>query len=149
MALKIGTYLQISLNDGSYAYGRVLWEPYIAFYSLRTEEPSSDLEVIDSSPVLFKLAVRIPSNMQWVNIGHRELSVELRKPVVQFMQSIADFRKCIVFDSAGEERSVTPEECVGLERAAVWDLQHIEKRILDTFEGRPNLSEMSSRVRLK
>ena len=97
--LEVGTYLRIPLKDGSFAYGRVLSNPYVAFYDLETKEPSSE-------------------------------------PVVRFTQELADFRKCTIFDSAGRERPATPEECVGLERAEVWEIQHIEDRLLDTFEGR-------------
>jgi hypothetical protein len=64
------------------------------------------------------------------------------------MQGIGDFRKCTIFDSAGMEMSATPEDCIGLERAAVWDPHHIEKRLLDAFMGRPNEDEMRARARL-
>ncbi|GGM57342.1 hypothetical protein GCM10011608_47820 [Micromonospora sonchi] len=30
------------------------------------------------------------------------------------------------------------EDCVGLERAAVWDAAHIEERLRDQHAGRPN-----------
>ncbi|WP_395358305.1 hypothetical protein ACHGLA_01160 [Streptomyces sp. YH02] len=54
--------------------------------------------------------------------------------------------------AARHERSTglpaAPEECVGLERAAVWDAHHIERRLLDTFLGLPNQDERDARVRL-
>lgn len=147
--LEVGTYIQIPLKDGTYAYGRVLSNPYVAFYNLRTEKPSSDLDALDASPILFNQAVRLLNFRRWKNIGQRELYGEMSKPVVRFMQDIADFRKCTIFDSAGAQRGATPEECVGLERAAVWELKHIEDRLLDTFEGRDNVFEVLARVRLK
>jgi hypothetical protein len=70
------------------------------------------------------------------------------KPVVMFMQDLADYRKCTIFDSAGMRREARPEECIGLERAAVWDPHHIEGRLLDTFMERPNEAERHGRVRL-
>lgn len=147
--LEVGTYVQIPLKDGTYGYGRVLANPYMAFYNYRTEEPSSDLDALDSSPVLFNQAVRLLNFKQWKDIGKRELAGELAKPVVRFTQDLADYRKCIIFDSAGGERLATPEECVGLERAEVWEIKHIEDRLLDTFEGRPNFFVEYAKVRLK
>jgi hypothetical protein len=147
--LKSGTYVRIPLEDGSFGYGRVLPNPYMAFYNFRTTEPCSDLDTIDSKPVLFKQAVRLFDYNRWVNIGIRELQGELTKPVVSFTQDLANFRKCVIFDSEGREKVATPEECIGLERASVWDTHHIEKRLLDTFMGLPNEAEMHARVRLK
>lgn len=149
-ALKFvpGTFVRIPLTDGSFGYGRILSDPYMAFYDYRTFEPSSDLDAIGSKPVLFRQAVRLLSYDRWANIGKRELEGEVAQPVVRFMQDLADFRKCTIFDSVGMEKSVGPEECVGLERAAVWDPHHIERRLLDTFMGRPNDDEIRARVRL-
>jgi len=147
--LAPGTFVRIPLADGSFAYGRVLPNPYLAFYNYRTTEPSADLDVIESKPLLFTQAVRVFGYDRWVNIGQRTLEGEVARPVVRFMQDLADFRRCTIFDSQGMERKVGPEECVGLERAAVWDMHHIEERLLDTFLGRPNEDEIRARVRLQ
>jgi hypothetical protein len=144
-----GTYLQIPLQDGSFGYGRVLQNPYIAFYNYRTDKPSSDLDMIDLQPILFKQAVRFRNENNWVDIGIKPLDVELTKPIVTFMQDLADFKKCTIFDSEGLEQNVSPEDCIGLERAEVWESFHIEQRLLDTFQGKENIAEMYARVRLE
>lgn len=144
-----GTFVRIPLADGSFGYGRVLANPYMAFYSYRTTEPSSDLDEIEAQPVLFSQAVSLFKYDRWANIGHRALEGEVAKPVLRFMQDLGDFRRCVIYDSEGGQREATPEECIGLERAAVWDPHHIEQRLLDTFEGRPNVAEMHARVRLE
>jgi hypothetical protein len=144
-----GTFVRIPLEDGSFGYGRVLSNPYVAFYNYRTTAPSSDLDVIGSMPLLFTQAVRLFGYDRWANIGKREIEGEVAKPVVRFMQDLADFRECTIFDSEGMEKKVGPEECIGLERAAVWDMHHIEQRLLDTFLGRPNQAEIQARVRLE
>lgn len=146
--LEPGTFVRIPLADGSFAYGRVLSNPYIAFYNYRTPVPSSDLDGIASKPLLFTQAVRLFGYDRWANIGHRPLEGEVAKPVVRFMQDLVDFRKCTIYDSSGMRRDATPEECIGLERAEVWDVHHIEQRLLDTFMGRPNPFEEEARVRL-
>ena len=146
--LRIGTFLRIPLDDGSFGYGRVLADPYMAFYNYRTAAPESDLGVIGSKPILFIQSVRIVNATRWVDIGAMELDGDAAKPVVRFMQDLADFRKCTIFDTAGMEREANPEDCIGLERAAVWEQHHIEQRLLDTFMGRPNAIEEHLRVRL-
>ena len=146
--LDVGTFLMIPLDDGSFGYGRILSDPYVGFYNHRTMKPESDLDLIGSKPLLFTQAVRLPSPDRWVNLGKRPLEGDVAKPVVMFMQDLADYRKCTIFDSAGMRREARPEECIGLERAAVWDPHHIEGRLLDTFMERPNEAERHGRVRL-
>jgi hypothetical protein len=146
--LEEGTFTRIPLADGTFGYGRVLPNPYIAFYDFRTAEPSSDLDAIESQPVLFTQAVRLFKYDRWANLGKRKLTGEVARPVVRFMQDLADYRQCTIYDSEGMSRDATPEECIGLERAAVWDPHHIEQRLLDHFEGRPNPFEEQARVRL-
>lgn len=147
--LDVGTFLRIPLPDGSFAYGRAQSNPYIAFYNHRTSEPTSDLDEIASKPILFSQAVRNKGLESWTIIGQRPLQGKVSEPVVMFMQELADFRKCTIFDSAGMEREAQPEECIGIERAAVWEAHQIEERLLDTFMGRANEHEIRSRVRLE
>ncbi|MFD3993469.1 immunity 26/phosphotriesterase HocA family protein [Streptomyces sp. NPDC058583] len=144
----VGAYVRIPLPDGSYGYGRVLSDAYTGFYDYRTTRPSADLDDIDTRPLLFAQAVRLRDGDRWEPIGSRPLEGEVACPVVRFTQERADFRKCTIFDSEGAVRPATPEECVGLERAAVWDAHHIERRLLDTFLGLPNQDEREARVRL-
>jgi hypothetical protein len=105
--------------------------------------------MIDLQPILFKQAVRFRNENNWVEIGIKPLDVELTKPIVTFMQDLADFKKCTIFDSEGLEQNVSPEDCIGLERAEVWESFHIEQRLLDTFQGKENIAEMYARVRLE
>jgi hypothetical protein len=147
--LQAGTFIRIPLNDGSFGYGRILSNPYVAFYNYRTMEPFFDLVVIGSKPLLFTQAVRLFDYNRWGNIGWDDLDGEVAKPVVRFVQDIIDFKKCTIFDTEGMRRDAVPEECIGLERAAVWEMHHIEERLLDTFMGRPNEAEIQARVRLE
>jgi len=144
-----GTFLRIPLADGTFGYGRLLEPPYLALYNYRTTEQSSDIRMIALQPVLFAQAVRTSGLKNWERIGKAELDGELAQPVVRYTQDLLDYEKCTIFDSVGNEREVTPEECVGIEQAAVWETHHIEERLLDTFEGRQNEEEVRSRVRLE
>ena len=146
--LEPGTFVRIPLADGTFGYGRALEYSYIAFYDFRTTEPSSDLDEIEAKPLLFTQSVRLSSHERWAYLGKRDLLGDVAKPVVRFTQELADFRKCMIYDSTGMRRDATPEECIGLESASVWDMHHIEERILDHFMSRPNEAEIHGRVRL-
>jgi hypothetical protein len=144
-----GAFIRIALADGSFGYARLLESPYAAFYNYRTTSPDSDLDRIASSPILFRIAVRHLALDAWEFIGRRALEEQLTQPVVQFMQDMGDFRRCTIFDTAGHERAAEPQECVGLERAAVWERDSVEERLLDAFLGRPNADEEHLKVRLR
>jgi hypothetical protein len=146
---KPGTFVRIPLGDGSFGYGRLLESPYAAFYRFRTSNPASGLDTIASRPVLFKTAVHKSALAAWEFIGWRELEEQLTQPLVRFMQDLGDFRRCTIFDTAGNEQPAEPQECVGLERAVVWEQQAIEERLLDALMGRPNADEERLKVRLR
>jgi hypothetical protein len=143
-----GTFLRIPLADGTFGYGRALEPPFDAFYEYRTESPDSDLDRIASKPILFKIAVRILEPSSWEVIGRRKIEDALAQPIVQFRQDVGNFRRCTIFDTVGNSRSAEPQECVELERMAVWEQHGVEERLLDTFMGRPNDSVEHLKVRL-
>ena len=145
---KTGTFVRLSLADRSFGYGRLLEPPHVAFYSHRTTAPDSDLDRIASKPVLFTIAVNLLALNEWEFIGWRALEEHLTQPLVQFRQDVGDFRRCTIFDTAGNKRAAEPRECVGLERAAVWEQDSVEERLLDAFLGRPNAAEEHLKVRL-
>ncbi|WP_071903335.1 Imm26 family immunity protein [Cystobacter ferrugineus] len=135
---KPGSFLRIPLPDGSFGYGRVLELPFDAFYNYRTTEPDADLDRIASKPILFRIIVRQPHPKSWEPIGWRKIEEHLTQPVIQFSMEVGPFGRCTIFDSIGNSREATPEECIGLEPATVWEPHGAEKRLLDAFMGRPN-----------
>jgi hypothetical protein len=144
-----GTFLQIPLSDGSFGYGRALELPFYAYYDYRTAAPDSELERIASKPLLFRIACRHEESSSWSALGWRPLEEKLTGPIVQFKQSLGDFRQCTIFDTAGNSRSAEPQECIGLERLAVWEDFGVAGRLLDTFMGRPNAAVEHLKVRLQ
>jgi hypothetical protein len=143
-----GTFVRIPLADASFGYGRALQPPYYAFYQCRTLAPELNLDTIASSPVLFKIAVSYKKHSAWEAVGWRELEAHLTQPIVEYIQDIGNPRRCTIFDTAGHERGATPEECIGLERSAVWDEHSAEERLLDALMGRPNATVERSNARL-
>ena len=100
-------------------------------------------------PVIFTLAVDLRALNEWEPIGWRALEEHLTQPLVQFRQDVGDFRRCTIFDTAGNERDAEPQDCVGLERAAVWEKEGIEERLLAALLKRPSAAEERLKVRLQ
>ena len=147
LKFREGTFLRIPLADGTFGYARAVRYPDTAFYRFRTNEPCDDLDLIEAQPVMFSTSVRVFRDSGWVKLGRRPLQGDVARPVVMFRQDVADFRKCVIFDTAGMRRACAPEECVGVECAGVWEARGIQERLLDELLGRPNQEEMRGRVR--
>ena len=143
-----GTFVRIPLADGSFGYGRALQPPFYAFYQYKSLKPESELEAIASSPVLFRISIRHKGRSAWEAIGWRELEEHLTQPIVEYKQDKGDPRRCTIFDTAGNRRLASPEECVGLELWSVWEEHGAEERLLDALMGRPNATLEHRKARL-
>jgi hypothetical protein len=99
-------------------------------------------------PVLFVLAVgRGASKGHWPKIGDVPLETAPIPIPDQFMQDIIT-GACEIVDEVFNRRPARPEECIALERAAVWDPAHVEERLRDHYGGRPNAHLAYMKVRL-
>ena len=132
-----GNIVSIDLGDGSRSFARVLKQPLLAFYDLKAE---ADLEpeVVVATEVLFKIWVvkYALSSGRWKTIGCLPLEREISEPPTFFKQDPVD--KSLSLYVEGEEHPASLADCVGLERAAVWDPEQVEDRLRDHFAGRPN-----------
>jgi hypothetical protein len=114
--------------------------PYLAVYDARRSDDAVDVEQIVGSPVLFVVAVDRDAyrSGRWQRVGWvPPLAAAVAIPEF-FRQDSFDPRQCQVVDHLGRERAATPEECVGLERDAVWAAEHIEERVRDHYQNGPN-----------
>jgi hypothetical protein len=80
---------------------------------------------------------------RWQVIGSVPLSQEERSVPIRFFKQDALTGDLTIYwegPEPGEVHEVpaTREECMGLERAAVWEPEHVEDRLRDHFAGRPN-----------
>jgi hypothetical protein len=136
-----GAVLRVGLDDGTHTYARMLSHPpYLAVYDARRSDDDLDVEQIVRSPVLFVVAVSDAAYRKgrWRRVGWVPLSAA-DVPIPEFFrQDILDPQQCEVVDRLGGSRAATPEECVGLERDAVWAPEHIEERVRDHYQNRPN-----------
>jgi len=135
--LQIGDVVKINLGKGTYCFGRVLYEPLMVFYDMKTDTVP-DIEDIISSPILFKIWVmnHAVTSGHWEIIGSRPLEPDLEIAPKFFKQDPINKEFCLYYD--GKEIPATREECEGLERAAVWEPSHVEDRLRDYYAGIPN-----------
>ena len=133
----VGDVIKIAFEDGNICFGRVLEEPLIAFYDLKTDSVPEIDEVI-SLPILFKVWVmnHAITSGSWEVVGHKKLEASLTEPVQFFKQDPISKGVCLYVNS--EEVPAAREQCEGLERAAVWNPEHVEDRLRDYYLGVPN-----------
>lgn len=149
LKLEPGAVLRVDLDLQWHTYARILARfPRIAFYDCRVLAPEQDILAIVKRPVLFVLAVGgSASKGHWPKIGHAPLDMAPIPIPDQFMQDIGT-GACQIVDEAFNLRPAKPEECIALERVAVWDPVHVEERIRDHYAGRPNAHLAHMKVRL-
>ena len=142
-----GDIVQIELEDGRHVYGQVLVHPYLAVYDYPTTDDADPTDVV-SRPILFIVAVydRALNGRTWPTVGKAPDGASITVPDF-FTQDMFNPQSCKIIDVGGTMRSVPPEECEGLERAAVWEAVHVQERIRDHYAGRPNVYLKSMALR--
>jgi hypothetical protein len=143
-----GSILRVDLDHQWHSYARILARTRIAFHDCRVSAPEEDPLAIVKTPVLFVLAVGgRASKGHWPKVGYVPLETAPIPMPEQFMQDIGT-GACQIVDEAFNTRPAKPEECIALERVAVWDPVHVEERIRDHYAGRPNAHLAYMKVRL-
>lgn len=135
-----GAIVKIPYDAEHHTYGRLLFNPYIAVYDCRTNSDEFSMEEIVSKETIFTVAVHIDAvkRGRWLKIGHIPLKPNELEIPERYIQDIGNSERFRIINFMGEIRESSREECKNLERAAVWAPEHIENRILDHYEGRPN-----------
>jgi hypothetical protein len=142
-----GNVVKIDLGEGVHSYARVLEKDLFAFYDCLTSDDLSIAHIV-SLPILFKVAVMkyAVTKGHWEVVGHLPLETPLRNAPLQFMQDRLQPEQFSIYEN-GKTRRATREECLGLERVAVWDPVHVEDRLRDHYAGRPNKWVESLKIR--
>lgn len=98
-------------------------------------------------PILFFAAVMHSAirSGRWPVVGHVLRDDGLRTPP-KFIQDPLDARKFSIYED-GQIRTASRQECLGLERAAVWTPERIEGRLLDHYMGHKNEQLESFRIK--
>lgn len=133
-----GDVVEIPLGRDDFGYGIVLRKPLMAFFDLRTNKRPTIDEIV-SRPIVWRIWVMnyavIKGN--WKIVGNVPLSPALREEVL-FVNKDAISGELRIHHQDGTEAPATQDECEDLERAAVWDPEHVEDRLRDHFNGVPN-----------
>jgi hypothetical protein len=129
--------VQVPLGDRTHTYARVLPDASFAFYDSRTTD-ELPIERVIELPVLFFVAVmdHVIKTGRWPVVGHHHLEEQLHPPP-RFIQDALDKSSFSIYEN-GRIRRATRQECIGLERAAVWEPEHVEQRLRDHYAGRKN-----------
>lgn len=142
-----GRVVRIDLGDGRCAYGRRLNGPSVEFYD-RVDAYGESVDLLDlvASRVAFTVRVmdpafRRPGGWELLDVvplsasEHAEGGHRAKKDPISGECSI--YWTDAVSGNFGEIPA-SPEECENLQVAAVWDAQHVEDRLRDHLDGRPN-----------
>lgn len=144
-----GDIVRIDFDGGLHTYGQILAVPYVAVYDLPTADDVTDMADVVSQPILFIVAVydRALGPKGWPVVGKApDGSPDVPVPEY-FMQDRFNPQNCKIIDVDGNMRRVAPHECEGLERAAVWEAEHIAERLRDHYAGRSNVHLESMKLR--
>ena len=143
----VGDLLKVPLDDRWHTYARVLPEPLVAFYDARTDG-DLDPEHVITRAVLFRLWVmnHAITSGRWRRVATLPLERELLEQPVFFKQDAIDPESLSLYRD-GQEIPATRVQCAGLERAAVWEPDHVEDRLRDHYLRQANKWTESLRLR--
>ena len=151
-----GRVVRIDLGDGRCAYGRQLTGVVVEFFDRvgLVGEPIDLLELV-TTPVAFTIWVSDRAFRRrggWELLDVVTLTQEEATRIYRFAKQDVGSSRLSVYTTGPvsgthRERPASLEECQDLERAAVWDDVHVEDRLRDHFDGRPNKFVESMRLR--
>jgi Immunity protein 26 len=143
----VGNVLAIPLGDGTHVFALTLPEADFAFFDSRSSEPDPPADLL-SRPVLFRVAVHQSAWAagRWPRVAKVLVPPHLLRSQAKFIQDALHPEKFEIY-LAGAVRSASRSECHGLERAAVWDPEHVEERIFSHYAGVPSKWVKSLSVR--
>ncbi|MBB2946396.1 hypothetical protein FB565_006164 [Actinoplanes lutulentus] len=125
-------------------------EPFIAFYGCERDPEQAELPILCSGRPLFVIGVdrAAYSTGRWGTVLLRLPEQNLPAIPTVFHQDIFNGTCSIIEPGVSTRLSVPREECIGLERQASWPKEHVESRLTDHYEGRPNVWVEAMRVKL-
>lgn len=134
----VGSILRIELGKGYYNYAQIL-EQGLAFFDIHTKTKDlSDLNILLRTPVLFIIEVYnyIITKGRWLKVGKLPIRDDLKNPPLQYIQDSWTKKFSLYHPLTGEITPATEKQAEGLERASVWDYNHVEDRLRDHYAGR-------------
>ncbi|WP_433902807.1 hypothetical protein [Sphingobacterium puteale] len=107
-----------------------------------------DLDMLLEQNILFSIHVgwAAITSKRWKVLAIKPLEEKFRAVVPFFVQEIGNDDLCWI-DYDGERIQVSKIECIGFERLATWNAIHVEQRIRDHYDGKPNMYLLGLRLR--
>ncbi|MBC3809744.1 hypothetical protein H8K52_20635 [Undibacterium seohonense] len=133
----IGSIVIIPIDD-FFIHAQVLPEVDMVFFNTKGKTNLTPDEIVNTQ-VLFREAVNDDAirDGRWLKAGKASISKENSQPLPKFIQDALNPTKFEIY-VGGVIRSAKREECLNLQRCAVWAVNHIEDRIRDYYNGMPN-----------
>jgi hypothetical protein len=132
----VGAVLAVPLGDGTSCFALTLPEAEFAFFDSRSVGQAMPSDLL-ARPILFRVAVMKYATRNWPRVGKASLPSALLAPAPKFMQDPLNPKRFEIY-LRGVIRPASRAECEGLERAAVWEPEHVEDRLRDHYAGVPN-----------
>lgn len=154
--IKSGVYLRVNLPNGKYAFGRFIFDR-LAIYDFFSDEPDLDkiggLSELNLKSYAFIILVSkdIVKGDFFDIIAFKEIPpndpINIMPPL--FVQDILNLEDCALWyqDDRGPVKA-RPEDCVGLERFALYSDIHIVRRLLHYYAGTTDWPLEHSKVKI-
>jgi hypothetical protein len=137
---SVGSIVAIEIEKDRFCYGLLLEQPHIAIFEgvYGPGFTPSDESLADAK-VLFIICIYryVISKSIWKKVGQAPTLAKRIEIPPFYVYDRSSNRYWISFKD-GKRIPATREECIRLEREAVWESDAVEDRIRDTIAGRPN-----------
>lgn len=135
--MTVGSILEIPIFNEYFVYAQILPCKQSAFFDYRSKEPLREFDVLENIPVLFYLSVytHVVSRGVWLKVGKIPLREEFKIVPLEFIYDKFQKKFSLYDPNTGIITPSDKEQVRGLERAAVWDSNHVEERIRDYYNG--------------
>lgn len=138
-----GAILEINIKNDYYVYAQILVKGLgYVFFDYRSKWHLTDLDELLKCEILFIVMVYndVVTQGKWIKVGKLPIRKDLLVQPMKFIQDSTNPDKFELYNpNNGEIVNATRAECVGLERASVWEANHVEDRIRDHYLGVPNV----------
>jgi hypothetical protein len=137
---KPGQVFRIPLGKGLFGYGQFV-DPYSVFFDYTDGGIDTDTKQVVEQPVIFTVTVDdyVIKDQFWQVIAVLPVNPAFIKKRELFSYS-RDINGYLIWKSVTQQIIATPDEIKGMECFSSWGHRHVEQRLLDYFEGRPNYS---------
>lgn len=138
--ITVGSILEIYIEKEYYIYAQILGKAGYAFFDYKVKDKLKDYNILLNKPILFITSVYndVITQGHWLKVGNIEIRKDLQEQPMQFIQDTLHPDKFELYNpNTGESNPATKDQIKGLERAAVWEAEHIIDRIRDHYNGVP------------